>query len=118
MRRPKGWQASPSLHNPSDEWVLIVQHVLSFWDMSFAFVQTELHANYFSKNVRVFKAVNVFFSIGGEYFLGEPVRYESFNMTLEASSQFAVRNRILSLTAKYFMNQMRFMNHFAVLTVC
>ena len=32
--------------------------------------------NYFSKNVRVFKSAEVYLSIGGEYFLTDPVRYE------------------------------------------
>ncbi|XP_045197424.2 discoidin domain-containing receptor 2-like isoform X2 [Mercenaria mercenaria] len=32
--------------------------------------------NYFSRNVRVFKTALVYFSVGGKYFFGEPVRYE------------------------------------------
>lgn len=32
--------------------------------------------NYFSKNVRVFKKALVYFSIGGKYFFGDPVKYE------------------------------------------
>ncbi|XP_060576478.1 discoidin domain-containing receptor 2-like, partial [Ruditapes philippinarum] len=32
--------------------------------------------NYFSKNVRVFKRALVYFSVGGKFFFGEPVKYE------------------------------------------
>ncbi len=41
---------------------------------NFTFIRLHMN-NMFSKEVRVFKTAEVYFSIGGEYFLGEPIVY-------------------------------------------
>ncbi len=65
-----GWKNDSSVHNGPIE--------ISFeFDRVYNFTAVQIHGNnLYSKDVRMFRKVEVFFSIGGRYYIDEPVRYE------------------------------------------